>query len=73
MSLEIKDSGQFKVNEIIVVTKAGPIDITSIYIELNVHDSLLLPAMSGSVLIVDSIGLTGKLLFDGSESILINI
>ena len=73
MSLEIKDSGQFKVNEIIVVTKAGPIDITSIYIELNVHDSILLPAMSGSVLIVDSIGLTGKLLFDGSESILINI
>ena len=73
MSLEIKDSGQFKVNEIIVVTKAGPIDITSIYIELNIHDSLLLPAMSGSVLIVDSIGLTGKLLFDGSESILINI
>ena len=73
MSFELKDSGQFKVNEIIIVTKAGSIDITAIYSELNIYDSLLLPVMSGSVLITDSVGLSGKLLFDGSEAILIDI
>lgn len=73
MSFELKDSGQFKVNEIIIVTKAGSIDITAIYSELNIYDSLLLPVMSGSILITDSVGLSGKLLFDGSEAILINI
>jgi hypothetical protein len=73
MSFELKDSGQFKVNEIIIVTKAGSIDITAIYSELNIYDSLLLPVMSGSILITDSVGLSGKLLFDGSEAILIDI
>ncbi len=42
MSFELKDSGQFKVNEIIIVTKAGSIDVTAIYSELNIYDSLLL-------------------------------
>jgi len=73
MSFELKDSGQFKVNEILIVTKAGTIDITSIYDELNIYDSLLLPVMSGSILINDATGLSGRLLFDGSEAILISI
>ena len=73
MSFELKDSGQFKVNEILIVTKAGTIDITAIYDELNIYDSLLLPVMSGSILINDATGLSGRLLFDGSEAILISI
>jgi hypothetical protein len=73
MSLEVSYSSQFKINEIVIVTKSGNIDISKIYEEINIFDSLLMPVMSGKILIKDSIGLSGKLLFDGSESILIDI
>lgn len=73
MSFSIKKSTQFKINELVVVTKAGSIDVSGIYEELNLFDSLLMPVMSGSILIRDSVGLSGKLLFDGSETILIDI
>ena len=66
-------STQFKINELVIVTKAGPIDISVIYEEINIYDSLFLPVMSGNILIRDAAGLSGSLLFDGSESILIDI
>jgi hypothetical protein len=73
MSLEVKKSTDFKVNELTLVTKAGSIDITSIFEEINIYDSMFLPVMSGTIMIRDSVGLSGKLLFDGSESILMDI
>lgn len=73
MSFGVKTSTEFKVNELVIVTKAGNIDISSIYEEINIFDSLLMPVMSGKILIKDSIGLSGKLIFDGSESLLIDI
>jgi hypothetical protein len=71
--LSLKKSTQFFVNEIVIVTKAGKIDVTTIYEEINIFDSILSPVMSGTILLKDSTGLSGKLLFDGSESILIEI
>jgi hypothetical protein len=73
MSFEVKQSTQFRIRELVIVTKAGRIDISGIFEELNIFDSLLLPVMNGTVLIKDSIGLSGRLLFDGSESLLIDI
>ena len=73
MSFEIKQSTQFRINELVIVTKGGSIDISGIFEELNIYDSLLLPVMNGTLLVKDSIGLSGRLLFDGSESLLIDI
>lgn len=73
MTLTVKKSTQFKVNEIVIITKAGPIEISKIFEEINLYDSMLMPVMSGNILIKDSIGLSGKLLFDGSETILIDV
>jgi len=73
MSFEVKQSTQFKINELVIVTKAGPIDISGIFEELNIFDSVLVPVINGTLLIKDSIGLSGRLLFDGSESLLIDI
>ena len=73
MSFEVRDSTQFKINELVLVTKAGNIDISTIYDEINIYDSLFMPVMSGNIVIRDSIGLSGKLIFDGSESLLIDI
>ena len=73
MSLEITNSSKFEVIELTVVTKGGKVDISRIYEEINLFDSLFVPVMSGIVVINDAIGLSNKLLFDGSECLLINI
>ena len=73
MSFELKKSTQFQINELVIVTKGGNLDISGIYEEINIFDSILMPVMNGKILIKDSIGLTGRLLFDGSETLLIDI
>lgn len=73
MSFQINESTQFTIKELVVVTKSGEVDISAIYEEISIYDTMLLPVMTGKVLITDTIGLSGKLLFDGSESILIEI
>lgn len=70
---EIKKSTQFHINELVLVTKGGNIDISSIYEEINIFDSILSPVMTGNILVKDANGLSSKLIFDGSESILMNI
>ena len=73
MTFAIKKSTQFHINELVLVTKGGNIDISAIYEELNIFDSLLSPVMTGNILIKDANGLSTKLIFDGSESLLIDI
>jgi len=73
MTLEVKKSTQFEIRELTLVVKGGSIDIISIFEEINLYDSLFLPVMSGNILIKDAIGLSGKLLFDGSEVLLVDI
>lgn len=73
MSLEVSKSTDFKIREIVLATKAGNIDITPIFEELNIFDSIFSPVMTGSIMIRDTLGLSGRLLFDGSESIMLDI
>jgi len=73
MTFEIKKSTQFKINELAIVSKAGIVDISGIFEEISFFDSIFSPVRSGKILITDSIGLSGKLLFDGSESLLVDI
>jgi hypothetical protein len=68
------DSTQFVIEEVSIVIKDGSkIDLTNIYEEINIFDSLFMPVMSGKILIRDSVGLSGRLKYDGSESILLHI
>ena len=73
MTLEVKKSTQFEIRELTLVVKGGSIDITKIFEEINLYDSLFLPVISGNILITDAIGLSSKLLFDGSEVLLVDI
>lgn len=73
MTFTIKESIQYKIDEVVLVTKSGKIDISSIFTEINIFDSVLMPVMSGNILIRDSLNLSGQLYFDGSEVILISI
>lgn len=70
---KVSESTQFKVNELIIVTKNDRLDVTSMFEELNIYDSLFMSVMSGRLLLKDSIGLSSKLLYDGSETLLIDI
>jgi hypothetical protein len=71
--MEVKNALQFSINDLTLITKFGNIDIRKIMQELNVYDNILMPFMSGNIRISDSIGLTEKLTFDGSEFIHIDI
>ena len=74
MSLSIpQQASRFTLNELSIVTKKGILDISKIYGEINIFDSILSPVMTGVISINDSIGLSGKLIFDGSEVLLINV
>ena len=64
MTLEVKKSTQFEIRELTLVVKGGSIDITQIFEEISLYDSLFLPVISGNILIKDAVGLSGKLLFD---------
>ena len=58
MTLSVKQASQFKINELVIVTKAGKIDISGIFEELNIFDSLYMPVVSGNIVIKDSVGLS---------------
>jgi hypothetical protein len=63
----IVQSSQFVISKLEIISKLGPIDITDMFEELNIFDSIFNPAMTGTILINDAFGLSNKLSFDGSE------
>ena len=73
MSIEITQTAQFKIKELSISSKFGKIDVGGIFDELNIFDTMLMPCMSGNIVIRDALGLSSQLYFDGSEYININI
>lgn len=74
MNIDIVKSTQFKINQLSIIMKSGEeVDISSIYEEISFYDCLFLPTLSGKVLITDAIGLSKKMKFDGSESLLVEM
>lgn len=70
---KILSSSQYKIKRMSIVSKIGTVDITGLFEELNIFDSIFNPCMTGNVLLNDSIGLSNKLSFDGSEVLLIEM
>lgn len=73
MSLNLTQATQFKIKELTLITKLGSVNITGIYQEINIYDSMFMPCVRGDILIQDAIGLSNKLLLDGSEYISMEI
>jgi hypothetical protein len=67
--MNLVEPTQYRIDEMFIVTKGGRIDIENIFEELNLFDSLFLPAISGNILIVDSKQMIKNLIFDGTEVI----
>ena len=64
-NIEISQSEQFKIKDLSIVTKAGKFNLGSVFEELNIFDTMLMPCMSGNISIRDAVGLSQKLYFDG--------
>lgn len=63
----------FVIKELVLVYKEKKVDISGLFQELNIYDSILLPCMHGNIVILDAVGLTEKLSLDGSENLIVNI
>lgn len=73
MTAEISQTTQYKIKEMTIITNYGSFDVRNIFDELNLFDHILLPCMSGNIAITDSVGLSDKFRFDGSEYFKIDI
>lgn len=73
MDENITQTTQYVTKKLSIISKIGEIDITGIFEEVNIYDSILYPCMNGTIIIRDSVGLSDKLSFDGSETILIEM
>ena len=69
MKQDLREADQYKIKEIFIMGKEGPIDIQNLFEEINLYDSIFLPVTSGNIIITDTIRLTDKLQFDGTEVI----
>ena len=73
MSLNLSQSTQFKIKDLTLITKLGNVNIAGIFQEINIYDSMFMPCIRGEILIQDAIGLSSRLLLDGSEYLSIEI
>lgn len=71
--MSLDTSLQFRIDELILTTKSGNIDLANLFDEVSLYDNFFIPILSAKILITDSLGLYSKLLFDGSEVLTINI
>ena len=71
--MNFSQTTQYVIKTLSISTKAGIIDISGIFEELSIIDSVFSPCMSGHVIIKDANSLNSKFLFDGSEFLLVEI
>lgn len=73
--MSISQSTQFEIRKLTINYNDGKtvIDVRGMFEELSIFDNMLMPCMSGNILIRDAVGLASKINFDGSESIDIDI
>jgi hypothetical protein len=70
---KIINNAQYKIKKLVIVSKIGPFDVSGLFEELNIFDCIFTPCITGNILIKDSIGLTNKLAFDGSEVLVVEM
>jgi len=70
---EVNSTLAFHIHEMSITTKAGKTDVSALFEELNVFDSIYKPCIDGYVVLYDAVGLSSKLAFDGSEKLNIRI
>jgi hypothetical protein len=60
-------------NFLLTLSNGEQVDLRNIFQEINIYDSMFTPCITGSVLLMDAVGLTNRLRFDGTESLFLEI
>jgi hypothetical protein len=73
--MSVLQSTQFEIKKLAITSTDGSqgYDVRAIFEELNLFDSMLMPCMSGNIVIRDAIGLASSINFDGSECLEVDI
>ncbi len=71
--MELQRTTDFVINELVLVTKGGKIDLKPLFQELNIFDSIYKDHLSGNVVIEDAVGINENLVLNGTEILLVNI
>jgi hypothetical protein len=66
---------QFEIKKMVIFSPKNniSIDVSGIYEELNIHDSVLFNTISGNIFIVDAVGSLKGFDFDGSEFLILEL
>ena len=59
----LKESSQVRIRKIEIISNIGPLDVTAIFQELNIYDTIFFPSMSGNIVILDSKNISGQIDF----------
>jgi hypothetical protein len=62
-TFKLKESTQVKIRKIEIISNIGTLDITAIFQELNIYDTIFFPSMSGNITILDTNNISGQLDF----------
>lgn len=71
--VDLRSSEQFSVKAITFIIDGYPVEFSGVFEELNLFDSMVMPCMSGSIVVRDAQSLCEKLKFSGNEKLYINI
>jgi hypothetical protein len=73
--MAILQSTQFDIKKLAITNRDGSkgFDIKSVFEELSIFDNIMMPCMSGNIVIKDAVGLASKINFDGTEYLEIDI
>jgi len=73
IDFDITSPTQFEIQSLILQTKNGSIDVSGIFEQLIISDSIFSPCVSGSLILIDAVGINKNSLFDGSEILMMEI
>ena len=73
--MSILQSTQFEIKKLAITNRDGSkgFDIKGVFEELSIFDNIMMPCMSGNIVIKDAVGLASKINFDGTEYLEIDI
>ena len=59
----LKETSQLTIRKIEIISNIGTLDVTAIFQELNIYDTIFFPSMSGNIVILDSNNISGQMDF----------
>ena len=73
MATQINQTAQYEIQSLVIYKNNVEVDIRSIFVEMNIFDSIFTNSISGNIIIVDSLGALRGFQFDGSEYLIVKM